>query len=285
MNTWQKIRLLLILIVTCALPASANNPPQPDGVLSLLLIFPVVLIGMRLADARPDPNAKRRPLLVGLLLALAFIFSMAGDGIGGFGLLAILIYGVHRGAQILQHGKGPKAWVFGAIVILWVLFAGTDYFVSLAPPRASSIAMNEAGVVTQLRVLSSAETTFANKYSSKADTQPVYAPVAKLVQEGLIDSSFETAITRRGYRLGKIIEPSGRHFIFYAVPTQPQLPEPRWQKMLPGASLFLTFLRKRESGGTGIRSFAVDETGTLRWSVRSAVTPVTRVEAENWDKL
>jgi len=36
MNTWQKIRLLLILVVTCALPASANNPPQPDGVLSLL---------------------------------------------------------------------------------------------------------------------------------------------------------------------------------------------------------------------------------------------------------
>jgi hypothetical protein len=59
----QRICLLLILIVTCALPASANNPPQPDGVFSILLIFPVILIGMRLADARPDPKSKRRPVL------------------------------------------------------------------------------------------------------------------------------------------------------------------------------------------------------------------------------
>jgi len=240
---------------------------------------------MRLADARPDPSAKRRPVLIGLLLALAFLFTLAGTALGGLGLLVILIYGIYRGAQILQRGKGRKAWAIGAIVILWVLFAGTDYFVSLGSSRPSSIAMNEAGVVTQLRVLSSAETTFANKYSSKTDTQPVYAPVAKLLQEGLIDSNFETGITKRGYHLGEIVEPSGRHFIFYAVPTQPQRPEPRWRKMLPGTSLFPSLFRQNKSGGTGIRSFALDETGTLRWSVRSAVTPVTRVEAETWEQL
>ncbi len=285
MNTWQRIRLLLILIATCAVPASANNPPQPDGIFSVLLIFPVVLIGMRLADARPEPNAKRRPFLTGLLLALAFLFTLAGTAIGGLGLLVILIYGIYRGAQILQRGKGRKAWAIGAVVILWALFAGADYFASTGSSHPSSIAVNEAGVVAQLRVLSSAETTFANQHSSNAEAQPAYAPVAKLQQERLLDSGFETDINRRGYRLGEIVEPSGRHFIFYAVPVQAQRPEPRWRRMLPGASLFPGLFRKKESGSTGVRSFAVDETGTIRWSVRSAPTPVTRIEAENWEKL
>ncbi|HYW67412.1 MAG TPA: hypothetical protein VFB10_11960 [Candidatus Dormibacteraeota bacterium] len=285
MNTWQKIRLLLILIATCALPAAANNPPQPDGIFSVLLIFPVVLIGMRLADARPEPKAKRRPLLTGLLLTLAFLFTLAGTEIGGLGLLVILIYGIYRGAQILQRGKSRKAWAIGAVVILWVLFAGADYFVSLSSAPLSSVAMNEAGVVTRLRVFSSAETSFANQHSGNAEAQPVYAPVAKLQQEGLLDSGFEADINRHGYRLGEIMEPSGRHFIFYAVPVQAQRPEPRWRRMLPGSSLFPGLFRKKESGGTGVRSFAVDETGIIRWSVRSAPTPVTRIEAENWEKL
>lgn len=164
MNTWQKIRLLLVVLVTCVLPASANNPPQPDGMFSLLLIFPVVLIGMRLADARPDPNTKRRPLLIGLLMVLAFIISMAGDDIGAFGLLAILIYGIVRGVQILRRGKSWKSWAIGTVVIAWVLFASFDYVVSLGAGGGSQIAAYEAQAVSRLRMLWTAESGFAEKH-------------------------------------------------------------------------------------------------------------------------
>jgi len=285
MNISERAGLLLLLVIAFALPAAANNPPQPDGVFSVLLIFPIVLIGMRLANARPDPNAKRRPVLIGLLLTLAFIFTLAGTAIGGLGLLVILIYGLYRGAQILQRGKGRKAWAIGAVVILWVLFAGADYFVSVSSSGPSSTAMNEAGIVTQLRVLFSAETAFANQHSSKMETQPIYAPVAKLVQEGLINTNFEAGIARRGYRLGLIMEPSGQHFVFYALPIQDRPSRPRWRSMLPGASLFPGLLKKKEGEGGGVRSFAVDETGVIRYSVRPAPTPVTRLEAENWEKF
>ena len=277
MNTWQKLRLLLILVATCALPASANNPPQLDGIFSLLLIFPVVLIGMRLANARPGPNAKRRPVLIGLLMALAFIISLAGDEIGGFGLLAILIYGIYRGAQILQRGKGRKAWVIGAIVILWALFAGADYFVSVATFPPSREAVNEAQAMMRLHAISTAESSFVEQHSSTSGAQPAFATIEELQKEGLIDNSLQIGQVRNGYRYGEIVEPSKRQILIYALPIQDQPSRPHWRGMLPGASLFPGLLKEKETGGGGVRSFAVDETGVIRWTVRPSGTPVTRV--------
>jgi hypothetical protein len=281
----QRICWLLVFIVTCVLPASANNPPQPDGVFSVLLIFPVILIGMRLADARPDPKSKRRPVLTGLLLALAFIITLAGDEIGGLGLLMILVYGLVRGGQIMQRGKGRKAWVVGTIVILWVLFAGVDYIASVVSSGPSSTAVNESLAVSRLRKLSTAEATFAKEHSSSSEAEPTYATIAELQKEGLIDYILESGQVRNGYRYGEILELSKRQILFYALPTQAQPSQHQWRWIFPGASLFPGFLKKKESDGTGIRSFAVDETGIIRWSVRPAGTPVTREEFMRWEKL
>lgn len=284
MNNWQKIRLLLVLVVTCALPASANNPPQLDGIFSLLLIFPVVLIGMRLASARPGPNAKRRPVLIGLLMALAFIISLGGDTIGALGLLAILAYGIVRGIQIVKRGKPWKSWAIGTLVILWVFFAGLDYFVSVATFPPSRIAVNEAGATTRIRVLSQAETAFAAAHSGSSAAEPTYATIEELQKEGLIDNSLQIGQVRNGYRYGGIVEPSKHQILIYALPIQDQPSRPHWRGMLPGASLFPGLLKQKATGGGGVRSFAVDETGIIRWSVRPTGAPVTRAEAENWEK-
>ncbi len=285
MNNSQKIRLLLVFLATCVVPASANNPPQPDGMLSLLLIFPVVLIGMRLADARPDPHTKWRPVLTGLLMALAFIISMAGDEIGAFGLLAILICGIVRGVQIMKRGKGWKSWVFGTVVIAWVLFASLDYVVSVATFPPSRIAVNEAITVGRLRTFSEAESDFAKAHPGILGVQSNYATIEELQKEGLIGKNIQFSQVQNGYRYGEIAEPSKHQILIYALPIDHQPPRPPGWEMLPGASLFRGLLKKKETEGGGVRSFAVDETGVIRWSVRPTGTPVTREEALKWEPL
>ena len=40
------------VLLAGAAPAYANNPPAPDGMLSILLLFPAAIFGFRLAGAK-----------------------------------------------------------------------------------------------------------------------------------------------------------------------------------------------------------------------------------------
>ncbi len=281
MTPCQRIRLLLVFAATWVLPASANNPPQPDGVFSVLLIFLVVLIGMRLAAAIPHPKTTKRRLLIGLALAFCFIMTLAGTEIGLLGLLAILVYGIVRGIQIMRRGQGWKSRVVGAIVVLWVVFAVGDYYASIVSARPS-IAVYEGLAVQRLRILSTAETNFVKVSSA---SEPVYGTVADLVQARLIGTSFEGVQVHMGYRFGEIVEPPKRQFLFYAIPVQTKPSRARWLWLLPGASLLSALRGHEEEQVTGVRSFAVDETGVVRNATRTVAGPVTREEFMRWEKL
>jgi hypothetical protein len=277
----QRICLLVVFIATCVLPAFANNPPQPDGVFSVLLIFPVVLIGMRLAAALPDTKTTKRRLLIGLVLGFCFIMTLAGTEIGLLGVLAILVYGIVRGIQIMQRGHGWKSRAVGTIVVLWVVFAVGDYYVSIVSAHPS-IALDEALAVQRVRVLSTAETNFAKVGSA---SEPLYGTVADLVEARLIDSSFKGGQVQMGYRLGEIVEAPKRQFLFYAIPVQIQPSRARWLWFLPGASLLSALRGHEQEQFTGVRSFAVDETGVIRYATRTVEGPVTREEFMRWEKL
>ena len=55
MKSYRQILLLLLwCLFAGAVPAYANNAPQPDGLLTLILIFPVAILGFRLAGAKPS---------------------------------------------------------------------------------------------------------------------------------------------------------------------------------------------------------------------------------------
>jgi hypothetical protein len=282
-NNWQRIRLLWVFILTCALSASANNPPQPDGVFSVILIFPVVFIGVRLVATASEPATKTRRILIGLALASCFILTLAGTGIGALGLLGILVYGVVRGVQIMRRGQGWKAYLTGTMVILWVSFAVADYLVSIASIRPS-VALNESLAVTRLRMLSDAEINFANTGSGSATTEPKYATVAGLLKAGLINDGFQNGQARNGYRFGQMVEPPMQQFLFYALPAEAPRQEPAWW-LLPGSSLLLALRDSMGHQVTGIRSFAVDETGVIRYSTHSVASPVTREEVLHWKRL
>jgi hypothetical protein len=214
----QRICLLLVLIVTCVLPAFANNPPQPDGVFSVLLIFPAVLIGMRLAAVLPDPKTTTRRLVIGLVLGFCFILTLAGTEIGLIGLLAILVYGIVRGIEIMRRGQGWKSRLIGTIVLLWVVFAVGNYYASIVSAHPS-VGLDEALAVQRLRILSTAEGSFANGGSP---SEPVYGTVADLVERRLIESSLRSGQVKMGYRLGEIVKAPKRQYLFYAVPVQIQ---------------------------------------------------------------
>jgi hypothetical protein len=273
--------LLLVLTATCTLPAYANNPPQPDGVFSVLLIFPIVLVGMRLAGAIPGQETAKRRLLIGLALALCFIMTLAGTEIGLLGLLVILAYGIVRGIQIMRRGQGWKPRIVGTIVLLWVIFAIGDYYASIISTRPS-IALDEALAVQRLRILSTAETNFVKGGSG---SEPVYGTIAELLQTRFLGSSFEGGQVHMGYRLGEIVEAPKRQFLFYAIPVHIQPSRVRWLWLLPGASLLSAMRGHEEEQFTGVRSFAVDETGVIRYAIRTVPGPVTREEFMKWETL
>jgi hypothetical protein len=277
----QKIRWLLVLTATCVLPAYANNPPQPDGVLSVLLIFPIVLLGMRLTVATLGPKTAKRRLLIGLPLALCFIMTLAGTEIGLLGLLVILVYGIVRGIQIMRRGQGWKPHVVGVIVVLWAVFAVGDYYASITA-FPSSIALGESLAVQRLRTLSIAETNFV-KGSSRSEA--VYGTIADLVQARFLGTSFVGGQVHMGYRFDEIVEQPKRQFLFYALPVPTQSSQPRWWRLLPGASLTSASRGHEEEQATGIRSFAVDETGIIRYAIRTVAGPVTREEFMKWEEL
>lgn len=49
---WEVVCWLMWFLFAGALPAYANNPPAPDGMFSLILIFPVVIVGWRWAGVK-----------------------------------------------------------------------------------------------------------------------------------------------------------------------------------------------------------------------------------------
>lgn len=272
MTTRQKILWLLGLTFSAVLPAYGNNPPHPDGLFSILLILPVTIVGFRLAETTL-PARRLGRILVGLALTLAVLLSMAGDDLGLYGILVLLIYAFLRGIQIMRYGKGGKRFVFGPVVIFFALLAVGDYTASLNvwPPHF------ESSTISDMRMLSSAEAAFAGKNSKR------YASLEELQRANLIDDSFLAAKDHKGYRYGQFLTPARDHFMFYAVPVR--YPDHHLRSFVPGGSLLSAFRPKVELRVTGKEAFAVDETGIIRSSLNVDSAPRTREDVEKWEPL
>ena len=103
-SRYQGLLWLLWFLLAGAIPAYANNPPQPDGILTLILIFPVAILGYRLAGAQVTQPQRKWRVLTGLLLTLCTLLTMGGTEIAMIPLLVILGYGVRRGVQAIARG-------------------------------------------------------------------------------------------------------------------------------------------------------------------------------------
>lgn len=270
--------LLLFCLLAAPLPAYANNPPQPDGMLGLILLFPVAILGLRLAGVRPDEKSKARRLFTGLILGFAFLLSMAGTGIGALGMLVLLSYGLHRGGLAIARGQGAKRFAVGAGVILFTLFATANYGASLT--YYPSVRRYESNAAGALRAINVAEATFQAEAKLDANKNGVgeYGTLDQLRKAGLLEEGL-FAHAERSYRVtleiaGDPAQDEKQYFIS-AVPLN--YGQPRWTLSLLAAW--------GPAQPFAQRSFASDETGVIRGRDLGGARAVTREEAQEWQPV
>ncbi|HUQ50299.1 MAG TPA: hypothetical protein VM056_06260 [Terriglobales bacterium] len=284
MTTWQRVQLVFWLVIAVTLPASANNPPQPDGILSLLLIFPLVIASFHFSGTSLTEKQRKWRIAKRLLLGIAVILTLGGTEVAFLPLLALLLYGCIRGIDILRRGQGGKRILFGSLVIGWTLFAVSDYMVSLNSwPRT---AIYESNAVNTLRTLARAEEEFVAQQQEKKkvsgpSTPGPFASLAELQESRLIDSDLLTRGSSGAYRYRVELTAAPPGFFISAMPAEYGSVKSDWKTWIPGRS-WMASMRPRL---VAQRSFTVDETGTIREADLGTSRPVTRQEAEKWQPL
>jgi hypothetical protein len=124
MKRTQRFRMLLLLVLAFALPAYANNPPQPNGLFSVLLIFPIVILGARLAGLAQAPKSASAKIIGGIAIGvLCTLLLMVGTLLSALVALGILVYAILRGTQIFRRGQSANRAVIGAAVMAFGVFA------------------------------------------------------------------------------------------------------------------------------------------------------------------
>jgi hypothetical protein len=279
MTSSERTFVLLLVVLGFAIPAHANNPPQPDGLFSVLLIFPVVILGCRLAGLALKPKRLATRIISWIAVAVCSLFFLgAGTIFGAFAALVVLIYAVTRSVQMIQKGQNPKRSLIGFLVITFSLFALVDYWLSITFAYPSPEAAAESAAVSGLRSLSTAESEFA-KLNRGTGT------LKDLENAKLIDSTFSDGRVRKGYRYREFVDSAKTEYVFYAIP----VPELRHRgspaEVLPGFSLIRFIFRIPQREGTGFRSFSVDRTGVIRESMRPDTEPLSQDTASKWEPL
>jgi hypothetical protein len=267
---------VLWLVLAGALPAYANNPPAPDGMLSILLIFPVAMLAYRFAGAKPTEKEQGRRFLSGLGLGVCFFLTLGGTEIAIIPLLILLYYGVRRGVLACVRGQGWKRFAIGATAVLFTFFAVANYLASLAYYPGAMMA--EATGVGRLRNLATALETFKSARTLDLNKNGVgeYGSFEQLKKAGLLDPGWELRGTNNAYQYALILsgDPTRdeKEFFVYATPTN--YGEVHWTLSLIGAM--------RPQRRYAKRTFASDETGVIRASDLGGSRAVTREEAQKW---
>lgn len=280
--------LLLWFLLAGPLPAYANDAPEADGMLSLLMIFPIAILGLRLAGAKLPPGGTIKRFLIGLALGFSALASVVFLGSGGFALggLMMLCYGWARGGRAIKHGQGRKRFAIGLAVILFTLLAVADYLASFTSYRYTTQHAEYNGI-SAVRAINTAEITFRSDANLHANKKGVgeFGTIEQLVKAGLLDDGFLKHNPSPGYRYVVVLSADPAHaekeFFVYATPEHYGSPG-ALSELLPGFSLWAA---ARPPKLQARRTFASDETGVIRAADLGTARAVTREEAEKWKAL
>ncbi len=283
MRSPQRIEIVVLLLLAAALPAYANNPPAPEGWLSLMLIFLVAVVATRLAGVQRKPEARWKRALRVFVLFLAALVAGGGTETALVPLIIILSYGVYRGLQIMHSGQGRKRFAIGLAVIVFSGLAIGDYMLSL---NNWSSAWLESDAVGMLRELHQAETKFqqAATLDTNRNGTGEYGSVDQIAASGLFEKDRLTRYNARyQYHVLLTGDPTRdeKDFLIYALPLKYSAPPPSWSFMVPGGSYYL--LRRGQALHYTRRSFVIDASGVVRGTDLGATrSSVTREEMARW---
>jgi len=284
MTHTARLRLLLLILLVYAIPAYANNPPQPDGMFSILLIFPLAILASKSAGVEPLP-AGWLGITLALILAFCTFLLTAGSSLATLPLLIVLLCAISYAIRIVWRGQGMKKVLLGAGLALWSLFAVADYVASLFNYPHTVLAV-ESQAIGRLRNLASAEDEFRNPTDSQRAPSPAFGTIAELHAARLTSLDLPPSHISSGYRYGEIIDSAHNQFFFYAVPSAPYKEESFLYQIVPGGSLLWSFVGVSPNDQPGRRSFAVDETGVIRVTENHRPgDPITREESRRWNPL
>jgi len=258
------------------------------GVISILLLFPLIIFGSRIAGASPIEKTRGRRIWTGIVLGICVFLMPFLSPLTLIVLPVLFFYVIFCGIHIMRHGKGAKRFLIGAIVIAWLFFAIADFGASIHP-LGSRLAANEASAVGTLRRLSSAEEQYSGINQSVSVKEARFGTIEELRSRKLIDDNLAVSKPHGGYVFLGTVDPARNRYFFYAHPERfgtRRESEPAWAYYLPGCALYYNnSWRRQEIDGTGVRSFAVDESGTIRFTSSEVTAAVQREEAEHWNPL
>jgi len=276
---------LLGLMVTGAplVHANVGREVARDGMLFILMIFPVVILGLRLAKARLSKQRMTWRILKGIGLGLCIVvltFGQLFDYAFVFALLLVLFYALFRAWQVVRRGEGTKRFAVGAFVVLFSLLAATNYLLSLIPVPSTPWA--ELFPPGQIRIIVTSEETFLSygKLDVNKNGVPEYGTLEQLIRAGLLSPHLLDPDPRGVYRYVVVLagDPARdeKGFFCYASPVH------YGETARFGISLVDALRGLRASAR---RTFASDETGVIRWADLGTSRPVTREEVQKWEKV
>ncbi len=271
--------LLLWCLFAGAVPAYANNAPQPDGLLTIILIFPVAILGYRLAGAQATAKQRKWRVATGLLLALCTLLTFGGTELAMIPILIILVYGIGRGVQAMAAGQGKKRVVWGSAIIVFTLFAVANYFASLNY-RLEGPSL-ESAALGNLRIINTAELEFQTNATLDVNKNGLgeYGSLEQLHKAGLLDDVLWEHLQGPAYRYVVVLagDPAQdeHHYFVYATPLH--YGHSRAALSLLRALLpYVPYAR---------RTMASDESGVVRAADLGGSRDVTRAEAEKWPPI
>jgi hypothetical protein len=312
MKEKKKLRIacwLLWFVLAGALPAGANLALDvfgSDAFTSLLLVFPITILGFRLAGARLTQKEKKWRIPLEALLAFCVIGALVSPAIAELGgalyfLLApcVVLYGVVRGVQAIRRGQGAKRSALGGAVVLLAVLLGINALIASQPlfPGPGRLA---SSAVSKLRTINTAAVTYISTYENGLPPSLAVlgapatgAPDCK--KADLTDpvmAADGNAFVRTGYlyeyRPGPPVEkpvpgcpPGVKSYTASARPLKygaEQEVSPWF--LLPGSTLLR--LRRGDQVPFQRFTFATDETGVLRRADLGTSRPVTREEVQKW---
>ena len=257
--------------------------PSAGGILSVLLIFPGVVLAAKWAGASPIEKTRARRVSAVIVLGFCVLLAVAIPILSLLAFWLGFLYTVLCAVHIVRQGVGFKRFLIGASVVLWMLLCAMDYGASFND--RNRLSFNEVYAFGTLRTLATAEKSFAEKATTRVSEGPTFATVRELRANNLVQDDVTDGKPHNGYIFGEIADPTKRTFLLYAIPAHYPQGQPYWSGFVPGAALWFDALHRDVTRGTGRLTMAVDDTDAFR-SVRARPTPpITREQVAQWPPI